>query len=236
MLVKVTDTVSVYGSLSTNAAITSNTLNEPVWQTGKQYEFGAKANFLDQRLSVTVDHFQISESNLTSTNPLYNLEPGDPATLLIYDAVNHGEEINVVGGITKNLSVIVSGTLMKYRDTYGRRYRNVPDNLANLLVNYRFTSGSLKGLSAFAGVVHVGQTAGESNTAFTSAGVPEQPSFFVPAWTTVNAGASYGWSRYRVNVNVDNVLNQQFWWQPAGRNSVSPYPGATIRTTLSVKF
>jgi iron complex outermembrane receptor protein len=236
LLYKITPDLSAYYSFSTNAAITSNNLNQPVWQTGKQHEFGLKSVFFNGRLSISADHFQIAESNLTSTNPLYNLSPLTQPPVLIYDAVNHGYELNVVGGITKNLSIILSGTEMKYRDTYGRRYRNVPDSLANLLLNYHFTNTELKGLSIFAGIVHVGDTAGESVTAFTAKGVPELPSFFVPAWTAVNAGASYTYTRYRFNLNVDNALNDQFWWQPAGRNSVSPYPGITTRLTVTVKL
>ncbi|MDD2765682.1 MAG: TonB-dependent receptor [Opitutaceae bacterium] len=235
-LYRFTDQISGYYSFSTNAAVTSDIFGQPVWQTGKQHEFGIKGEFFNRRLLITADHFQISESNLTSTNPLYNIDPAHQPPVITYDAVNHGYELNVVGGLTENLSVILSGTNMRYRDTFGRRYRNVPDKMANLLLNYHFSSGALKDLSVFAGVVHVGQTAGESNTDFTSLGVPEQPSFFVPAWTVVNAGAGYKWGRFNFNLNVDNLLDKRFWWQPAGRNSVSPYPGLTVRFTTRILF
>ena len=55
-------------------------------------------------------------------------------------------------------------------------------------------------------------------------------------WTAVNAGASYRWGRYRFNLNVDNVLDEKFWWQPASRQSVSPYPGLTVRFTTTMHF
>ncbi len=38
------------------------------------------------------------------------------------------------------------------------------------------------------------------------------------------------------NLNVDNVLNAKFGWQPASRLTVSPYPGTTVRLTTAVKF
>jgi hypothetical protein len=103
----------------------------------------------------------------------------------------------------------------------------------------------LKGLNAFVGVVHVGDVAGETVTGATTAanvkagdapaaGIIEQPGFYVAGWTVLNAGAGYGWGRYHMNLNVDNALNSHFWWQPASRVSVSPYPGITARFTFSV--
>ncbi|HTB81648.1 MAG TPA: TonB-dependent receptor plug domain-containing protein [Opitutaceae bacterium] len=233
-LVKPAPNVSLYYAFSTNAAIVSNN-NVPIWQVGKQHEFGLKTEFFHQRLSFSAAHFQIAQTNLTSPNPLFNTDPAHQPTNILTDATSHGFEFDMVGGITKNLSVIASFTEMKFRDAFGRRQRNVPDTLANLLLNYHF-EGALKGLSVFGSAVHMGNTAGETITNFTATGVPEQPGFYVAAWTAYNAGASYVWNRYRFNLNVDNVLNSKFAWQPAGRNSVSPYPGITVRLTTTVKF
>jgi outer membrane receptor protein involved in Fe transport len=88
----------------------------------------------------------------------------------------------------------------------------------------------------FVGVNHEGRVAGENspNLGYTSLGVPEQVGFYIPAWTAANAGASYTWDRYRFNLNVDNILNEKFWWEPASRQSVSPYPGLTVRLTVTL--
>ena len=108
--------------------------------------------------------------------------------------------------------------------------------MANLLLNYRFTDGSLKNLSAFVGVSYLGNVAGETETAVTSLGVPVQPGFYLPAWTVVNAGASYKWGRYQFTLNVDNVANARFWWQASSRLSIEPYPGIGVRLTTTVHF
>ncbi len=72
ILVKPLSNVSVYGSYSTNSGISSNT---PVlWQSGKQYEFGIKAGFFDQNLTLAADHFQISEANVSTINPAHNTD------------------------------------------------------------------------------------------------------------------------------------------------------------------
>jgi iron complex outermembrane receptor protein len=236
VLVKPVKSLSVYYTLSSNAAITVGANQAPVWQTGRQNEFGLKAEFLEQRLSFTAARFSIGESNLSSPNPLYNTDPANNASVLLTDETNHGYELELTGGLTKNLSVIASLTEMKLRDSYGRRQRNVPDETAALLLEYRWPEGLLKNLSVFAGAVHSGDSAGETVTGFTPLGVPEQPGFYVAGWTVYNAGAGYRWGRYRFNLNVDNVLNSKFLWQPTGRNSVSPYPGTAVRLTTMVHF
>jgi iron complex outermembrane receptor protein len=234
VLFKPAKNVSLYYTYSSNAAITSFN-STPLWQTGKQHEFGIKTEFFNQRLSLTAAHFQITQTNLSSPNPLFNIDPTHQPSNILADETNHGFEFDAVGGVTKNLSAIASFTTMKLRDAFGRRIRNVPDNTANLLLNYHFGEGALKNFNVFAGVQHQGETAGDSVTTFTGT-VPDEPSFYVKAWTAVNAGAGYTWRRYRFNLNVDNVLNSKFVWQPAGRNSVSPYPGITFRLTTVVSF
>jgi len=233
VLLKPLKNVSVYYSFSTNAAIPGNT---PVlWQRGKQHEFGVKSEFFNQRLAISADHFQITQQNFATVNPAHNVDATQPATILGTGA-NHGFEFNVVGGLTPNLSVVASYTRMKLRNSAGQRLRNIPDNLANLLLNYHFTEGTLKNLSVFAGVVHVGNVAGETPGGGNVGGAVGLPGFYVAAYTVTNAGATYTWNRYRFNLNVDNAFDQKFWWQPASRQSVSPYPGITVRFSTTVHF
>jgi len=229
-LYKILPDLSAYYSFSSNAQIAQGT---PIWEAGKQDEFGLKADLFDNRLSVTADHFQITESNLSFTNPLFNT--GQSTVPLIFaDENSHGYEANVVGGITSDLSVIASYTNQHLRDSFGRRLRDIPDNMANLLLNYHFHQGFLNKADVFVGVLHQGNTAGETVSGFTSLGVPEQPGFYVAQYTVVNAGAGYHWHHYGVHLNVDNALNKQFWWQASSRTSLVPYPGANLRLTFTV--
>jgi iron complex outermembrane recepter protein len=236
VLAKPTKHLSVYYLFSSNAAITTGPNAEPVWQTGRQNEFGAKSEFFDQRLSFTVAHFQIAESNLSSPNPLYNTDPANNPINILTDESNQGVEFELVGALTRNLSIIASHTEMRLRDAFGRRLRNVPDTTSALLLEYRFLGGPFRNLDLFVGGIHDGNSAGETVTGFTSLGVPEQPGFYIAPWTVYNAGAGYRWGRYHLNLNVDNLLDSRFIWQPTGRNSVSPYPGTTVRLTVSIHF
>ena len=165
VLVKPLENVSLYASDSTNAGIASAT---PLWQSGKQYEFGLKSEFFDQRLQFTAAHYQITESNV-SANPLFSTGLSTVPNFLLNET-NHGIEFNLVGGLTPSLSVIASYTAMHLRDPFGRRLVNVPDTLANLFLNYHFLAGPLKNLNLFAGVNFVGNVSGETVTALTPLG------------------------------------------------------------------
>jgi iron complex outermembrane receptor protein len=232
VLFKPLPNVSVYGSYSTNAGITAN---NPLWQAGKQYEVGAKAELYEKRLQLTAAYFDITQDNVSTQNPLFNTGQSTiPFTLS--DQTSKGVELNVIGGLTPNLSVIGSYTDQQLRDPLGRRVRNVPDTMWNLLLNYRIREGSLKNLSGFFAISHLGNVAGETRSGVTAQGVPQQPGFFVAPWTVFNAGAGYTHERYRFSLNVDNVFDQRFWWQPASRISVSPYPGRTVRLTTTISF
>jgi iron complex outermembrane recepter protein len=236
ILAKPAKYLSVYYMFSSNASITAGPNSEPIWQTGRQNEFGIKSEFFEQRLSFSATHFQITESNLSSQNPIYNTDPANNPPNILTNETNPGEEFELVGSLTHNLSIIASHTDMHLRDAFGRRLRNVPDNMSALLVKYRFADGPLKNLDLFAGAIHNGDSAGETVTGFTPLGVPEQPGFLIAAWTVYNAGAGYRWGRYRLNLNIDNVLDSKFIWQPTGRNSVSPYPGTSVRLTTAIRF
>ncbi|HTB81704.1 MAG TPA: TonB-dependent receptor plug domain-containing protein [Opitutaceae bacterium] len=240
-LFKPVNHLALYYTFSTNASLTSfapsaGVAAVPLWSQGRQHEFGFKSEFLDQRLSFTAAHFQMSQTNVTSPNPLFNIDPVHQPGSILTNNTSRGYEFNLVGGVTRNLSVIASYTRMKFRDAFGRRVRNVPDQMANLLANYRFTDGALKNFSVFGAVEEMGQTAGESQTGFNSNGVTRQVGFYIARWTVFNAGAAYTIGRYKFNLNVDNVLNSKFAWEPASRLSVSPYPGITVRLSTTVKF
>jgi iron complex outermembrane recepter protein len=239
VLVKPVKNVSAYYTYSTNAVLTSfnpgNGISVPLWSEGRQHEIGLKTEWLDQRLSFTATHFQMSQTNVTSPNPLANINPGAAGNILTNNT-NRGYEFNLIGGVTKDLSVIASYTTMEYRDAFKRRVRNVPDKMANALANYHFTTGTLKNVSVFGAVSYFGQSPGETITGFTALGVPRQPGFYVAAWHVFNVGAAYSLDRWSFNLNVDNVTNRKFGWQPASRLTVSPYPGLTARLTTMLKF
>lgn len=237
VLAKPMKNIAVYYSYSTNAQL-STFNNAPIWREGKQHEFGVKTEFFNQRLSISGSHFQIIQTNLTTPNPLFLVDPVNNPNSILSNQTNHGFEFDVVGGLTKNLTILGSFTTMHTRDQLARRPRNIPDTTANLLLKYDFRSGALSGAGGFLGVTHVGTAPGETppGSGLTPLGVVVQPSFYVPARTILNAGVSYAWKDYRVNLNVENLFNERTVWQGSGRNSLSPFPSTIVRLTTTVTF
>jgi outer membrane receptor for ferric coprogen and ferric-rhodotorulic acid len=141
----------------------------------------------------------------------------------------------VVGGITQDLSVVASYTAQTPRDAQGRRRANIPDSMANLLLDYHVSDGMLKNADFWVGVLHQGDVAGETISGFTSLGVPEQPGFYLSGFTVARAGAGYKFDRYQINLSIDNLTNEHFWWQASSaRSSVIPYPGFTYAFTVTI--
>jgi outer membrane receptor protein involved in Fe transport len=235
-LFKITPAVSAYYSHSTNAnGVLFN--GAALFQEGKQDEFGVKTEFFNKRLSITASHFDITQNNIVTPNPSFFIDPVNNPQNFKADLTNKGFELDVVGGVTKNLTVLASYTDMKLRDAFGRRRRNIPDTTMNAMLKYSFTDGAAKGLSVFGGVTHVGNQAGEDpSITATALGVVAQVSFYAPARTIYNAGASYARGKYRFNLNLDNITDEETIWQPSGRFSLSPYPALNIRFTTTLAF
>jgi outer membrane receptor protein involved in Fe transport len=235
-LFKATKEISIYYSYSTNAnGVLFN--GQALFQEGKQHEFGVKSEFFNQRLSISAAHFQIKQNNIVTPNPSFFIDPINNPQSFKADLANHGYELDIVGGLTKEVTVLASYTNMKLRDAFSRRLRNIPDETLNAMLKYDVREGTLKNFGVFAGVTHVGDQAGENPaTTATPLGVVTQVSFYAPARTIANAGANYKIGNYRLNLNVDNVFDKKTIWEPSGRFSLAPYPGINYRLSATMTF
>ncbi|KXU34855.1 hypothetical protein AXK12_06335 [Cephaloticoccus capnophilus] len=239
-LVRVTPNASLYYSYSTNAApATFN--SQPLWREGKQHEWGAKMEFFERRLGVNFAYFEITQTNFVVANPAYYAGDLNQPTDLLSDYSNHGAELEVMGALTRNLSVMASVTNLKMRDARGRNVRAVADHLAAAMLNYRLQDGALKGLSFTLGANYASERAGDIPVPdFTPLGVVTQTSFFVPSHTRWSAGASYQWSRYTLRLMVDNLTDKKNYFSGAGARFSQPglasADGRNIRGTITVRF
>jgi len=240
VLVRVTPSSSLYYSYSNNAApVTFNF--QPLWREGKQHEWGAKMEFFDRRLGINFAYFEITQTNFVVANPAYYAGDTTQPTDLLSDYSNHGTELEVIGALTRNLSVMASVTNLKMRDARGRHVRAVADHLAAAMLNYRFEEGALKGLSFTLGATYASERAGDIPTPdFTPLGVVTQTSFFVPSHTRWSAGASYQWGRYGLRLMVDNLTDKKNYFSGAGARFSQPglasADGRNIRGAITIKF
>lgn len=237
-LLDLTKTASVYYSFMSNSAPNNSftALGVPVWQSGKQQQFGFKTEWFNDRLMVEASHYQVSQSNLSTPNPAA-LQAGQPASILTNQA-NHGYELQVTGGITRDLTIMAGGTAMADRDAFGRRLRNIPDRMITGLLKYDFHEGPLNHTGVFIGVQHVGTMAGEiPNTTITPLGVLEQVSFYTPPRTIWNAGGSYRIGKtYRFNLNINNLFDKRAIGTASGRYSLQPLPTTQVMITNTISL
>jgi iron complex outermembrane receptor protein len=130
-----------------------------------------------------------------------------------------------------------SYTHLQQRDSLGRRVIMVPDNAWALLLNYRFTDGTLKGLSAFVGTNYVGRVAGDiPSPAFTALGVPTQVSYYLPALQLWSCGGRYTWDKITFALNVDNAFDKKYIGLSSGRFLGGVGTPMNVRATISYKF
>lgn len=227
--------LSLYVSRSSNAVpVIAN--NRALWREGRQWEVGFKVGTKDNRLMLSGAYFEISQTNVTVPNPAYQNDNTLPQSL-ISDIENSGYELEIVGGLTKNLSVIASYTHLDQKDSLGRAVRAISPKNAGMLLSYKFSEGPLKKLSAFAGVSYVGRRSGEEPAiSFTALNVIAQPSFFFAPLTLVNAGLKYPFSeRVSVALNLDNVTDKRYLIPTSRANNTMGEP-FNARATIVYKF
>jgi len=235
LVVKPVKGLSLYLSRSVNATPTiANSL--PLWQEGKQWEFGAKYSALNDRLSLTAAHFQISQTNVTVPNPAFQSDATQPQTL-VSDLKNHGYEFELAGSLTKNLSAVASATFLEMADSLGRPVRAVAKRNGGLFLNYRFSEGDLKGFTLFGGLTYTGARPGEvAAINFTQLRVVAQPSFYLAPVTLVNLGGRYTWDKLTFALNIDNALDKHYIGIPTARGNAGIGLPRNVRLTTTYKF
>ncbi len=232
---KVLENVSIYYSHSKNAS-PSIANNLPLWKAGVQSEYGLKTEFFNKRLSANVSYFEIAQTNVTVPNPAYQNDPTQPQTL-VSDLSNKGYELEAMGSVTSDLSVIATYSHLHMRDALGRMVRGVADDNSALLVNYRFNKNSdMKGLSLTAGINYSGKRAGDIPASnFTSLGVVEQVSFYLKPQFVDTLGLTYRMNeKYTFRLKIDNIEDDTNYIAVAGARSWGS--GLTTATGRNIRF
>ena len=238
VLVKPRPNLSFYYSHSTNSSpIIANDV--ALWRDGVQDEIGLKTEFFHQRLSFNAAWFEISQTNVSVPNPARQTDPAAPESL-VSDLGNRGLELELVGGLTPNLSVIATFSHLRMRDSLGRRVRAVADRSTALLLNYRLRQ-TFEGLAITAGASYSSRRAGDTPIDFTPLNVVGQTSFFLKPYYVTTLGLSYRPDdRWLFRLNIDNVLGDSGYLQQAGGRvsgtGITTAPGTNVKFSTTFSF
>lgn len=244
VLLKPLSGVSVYYSYAESAVPNSDTAalsagTAPAFAVGSQREFGLKVQLLDQRLTASLVHYDIAQTNQPVPNPANNAVPPPPVALppLYLSRTAKGWELQFTAVVTKNLEVIGNFSDGKNRDANNVPNRAAADRSMAALVRYQFTDGRLAGLAFNLGVDYLSRRAGDLVSGYAAAStptnvIPLQPSFYLPARTLVNAAVTYDRGPWSYQLNVDNLLNTDY--AAAALNRANVVAGLPLGLKLTV--
>ncbi|ESS72106.1 ferrichrome-iron receptor [Methyloglobulus morosus KoM1] len=216
-----------------------------------QYEGGIKTQFFDGRLRATLAYYDLTKTNVPSTDPNpTHICGGSRCAIALGEVRSRGPELDIQGEILpgwnaiatwSNTDIIVTKTNGTNDPTSGDssggaggalglkpgdRVQNVPRNTASFWTTYEVQESELKGLKFGGGVtVRDGQsTFGGFDNNFNLL-----PSQKLPGYTTVGLMAAYsrdiGKAKVTVQFNVDNLLDEKYF-TTAVRTQIDPTVGS----------
>ncbi|MFW6157297.1 MAG: TonB-dependent siderophore receptor, partial [Balneolaceae bacterium] len=169
-------------------------------ERGQQYELGLKYEPQSSSSYVTIALFDLTRQDFLQTDPetLSQVQTGE--------ANSQGIEIEGVTGFYPGLNVTASFTYQDVEITesaneeeVGHRPVQVRETMASLWADYTVQQGTLEGLGVSGGVRHMGPMYGNlPNT------------LEIPAATLADAAVFYDWDKFRLQVNVDNLFNNEY--------------------------
>jgi iron complex outermembrane receptor protein len=221
--------------------------------SGQQREFGVKVNMMDGKITASVAHFNIEQQNYPVPNSDYYalVAAGrftDAASLqnpLYLNLTSKGYEGELTYSWNRNLTLLANYSAYEVRQPITNvRLRGVPDHIAGLYADYRFTQGVLNGFGVNVGVDYKSDVAGENATGYTTtrplpgavAFVPNQPSFYVAGRTLTNLGFSYRYQNWTARIGITNLFDKDYILAAGSRTSVVVGDPRAWKSSFSYRF
>lgn len=137
----INDSLSAYASYTSIFAPQTKRTKEGAWlspATGKNYETGLKADWMDGRLTTNVAVFRIEQENAgEAISGEFVNGSSEQAYRATKGAVSKGAEFEVNGAVTDNLQLTFSATRYVVRDSDGRFNSFAPQTQLKLFSRYR---------------------------------------------------------------------------------------------------
>jgi len=200
--------------------------------TAWQYEAGIKTDIVPGRLTSTLAVYRILKEDALAADP-------DNPFLFVQTGAqrSQGIEFNLRAQILPGWNLIATYAYTDARvaaDTtipVGNRLPFVPRNSGSIWSTYDFQNGPLQGFGVGGGMFAVGERAGDLNN-----------SFELPGYVRADGALYYRKQNIfnRTNlvaqVNIQNLLNQEYFYGGFGYRGGAAFPGAPISAFGSVKL
>ncbi|WP_415908857.1 TonB-dependent siderophore receptor [Oleiharenicola sp. Vm1] len=250
-LVKPIPQVSLFYGYNTTGGTMPSSLNPGTYapnfrvSEGKQVEFGAKASFLNDRLTASFSHFDIEQSNYPVPNSDYYTlvaqgriaEANALPNPLYLNLNSKGWEFEFTYAVNKNLMFLGNYTSFKIRQPGTEvRVRSVPDHSGAIFADYKFTEGALRNFGVNVGVDYKDDVAGENATGYSAVGVANQPTFLVAGRTLVNLGFTYRAKDWTARLQVANALDKDYILAAGSRTSAVPGDPRNLKLSVTYNF
>ncbi len=229
LVYKPRETLSLYGSFSQSfEQVTGRSLDDEPFQPqeGTQYEFGLKADWLDQRLSTTLAYYDLTLENLLTTDLR---DPSLNFSTQSGEQRSQGIEFNTVGEILPGWEIILGYAYTDARIEedndfpVGNRLINVPEHAANLWTTYTIPEGKLSGLGFGLGLFYVGERAGDLENSFT-----------LPDYLRTDVAFYYSRDQLQAQLNIRNLFDTRYFEAAEGVNRI--FPGAPLELLGTIRW
>ncbi|MEH2182995.1 TonB-dependent receptor [Nostoc sp.] len=221
--------ISLYASFSQSFQPNSGTrvdgsLLPP--ERGTQYEAGIKGEFLDNRLTATLAAYEITKSNVATTDP-----NNTDFVIPVGEQRSRGIELDIAGQILSGWNIIASYAYTNAKVTQsndgqqGNRLANVPFNSASLWTTYELQTGSLQGLGFGLGLFYVGDRQGDLANDFET-----------DSYLRTDASIFYRRNNLSLGLNFKNLFNVNYIEVSQTRALINPGAPFTVQGTISWEF
>ena len=227
---------------------------------GTQEEYGVKTSLFKDSLTLSIAHFDISQTNYAVPNSEYYVlvSQGNQAAAnalpsnTYLDVKSKGWEAEGSYAMSRNFTLVGNVSDYKYRQPTGVRIRAVPDRIYALYGDYRFSEGGLAGFGVNAGLDYHSDTVGESVTGLTTtkplAGVtatypgvaagfvPQQASYKIQGRSLINLGFTYRAKDWTARLQVTNALDKNYVYAGGSRTAIVEGDPRNLRGSVTYKF
>jgi iron complex outermembrane recepter protein len=196
-------------------------------ETGEQFEVGIKADALQGKLTATLAAYHLTRENVSvgdPANPGFSIQTGEQRSQGIEFDVAYRllDGWNLIGAYAYTDSEITEESDPALE---GNRPNNVPEHSGSIWTTYELQDGPLKGLGAGLGGRFVGEREGDLANSFT-----------IPDYAVMDAALFYRRNRFRAQLNVRNVLDEEYFASSFSDTRVIPGEPVVVRGSVGWSF